>query len=413
MTQAGGDLQAESEELNDSSTVSSEPPESDTSSRDDDDASSSDDGAPTPAAIRTAARQLGAHMSGPGDGEEIREGSTRAQTRALNREAATGLISTIGPCEGGRIFHALLAAQDTGGEPTRLPDCLLKEVEPEPTSYSAARSSIHSGVWVEAMQAEFDGLEAADTFTEISEVPAGSNIVESKWLLKWKGDEHGMIDRAKARLVAKGYSQVEGVDYFDTFAPTASTTSNRIVAAMACKLDWDLRHLDVDQAFIQSELDTEIFLRLPPGCGRLSGKVVRLNKALYGLKQSGRSWYKLLSSTLVECGFDQCLVDPCVFRLMVDDEVAAMLVVHVDGIKIAATKEITDSVVADLNKRFPTKHLGEVTWYMGSEYKRDREKGTLEIFADSVYPKCCRTFWNHENQPHPRFSVVGPQAREW
>ena len=95
MTQAGGDSQAESEELNDSSTVSSEMPESDTLSRDDDDASSSDDGVPTPTAIRTAARQLGAHKSGPSDGEEIREGSTRAQTRALNREAATRLISTI------------------------------------------------------------------------------------------------------------------------------------------------------------------------------------------------------------------------------------------------------------------------------------------------------------------------------
>ena len=64
--------------------------------------------------------------------------------------------------------------------------------------------------------------------------------------------EHGMIDRAKARFVAKGYNQVEGVDFFDTFAPTASTTSNRLVAAVACKLDWDLRQLDVDQAFIQS-----------------------------------------------------------------------------------------------------------------------------------------------------------------
>ena len=111
----------------------------------------------------------------------------------------------------------------------------------------------------------------------------------------------------------------------------------------------------------------------------MSGKVVLLNKALYGLKQSGRSWYKLLSSTLVECVFEQCLVDPCVFRLMLNDAVVAMLVVHVDDIKIAATKEVTDSVVADLNKRFPTKHLGEVTWYMGSEYRRDREKGTLEI----------------------------------
>ena len=56
------------------------------------------------------------------------------------------------------------------------------------------------------------------------------------------------------------------------------------------------------------------------------------------------------------------------FRLVLNGEVAAMLVVHVDDTKIAATKEITDSVVAYLNKRFTTKHLGEVTWYMGSEY---------------------------------------------
>ena len=210
-----------------------------------------------------------------------------------------------------------------------------------------------------------------------------------------------MIDKAKARLVAKGYNQVEGVDYFDMFAPTASTTSTRVVAAMACKLDWDMRHLDVGQALIKSELDTEIFLRLPPGCGWLSGKVVRLNKSLYGLKQSGRSWYKLLSSTLVECGFEQCLVDSCVFRLMVNDEVAAMLVVHVDDIKIAVTKEITESVVADLSKRFPTKHLGEVTWYMGSEYERDREKGTLELSQTQFIRNVVERFGITKTSPIP------------
>ena len=97
MTETGGDSQAESVELNDSSTVSSEPPDGNNSSRDGSDASSSDDGASTPTATRTAARQIGAHMSGPGDGGEIREGRTRAQTRKLNREVAAGLISTIGP----------------------------------------------------------------------------------------------------------------------------------------------------------------------------------------------------------------------------------------------------------------------------------------------------------------------------
>ena len=96
------------------------------------------------------------------------------------------------------------------------------------------------------MSSEFEGLEAAGTFVEISELLEGSNVVESKWLLKWKGDAHGMIERAKARLVAKGFSQGEGVDYFETFAPTASTTSNRLIAPMACKLDRDLRYMDVD-----------------------------------------------------------------------------------------------------------------------------------------------------------------------
>ena len=183
--------------------------------------------------------------------------------------------------------------------------------------------------------------------------------MDSNLVLKWKGDEHGTIDRARTRLVAKGYNQVERVDYFYTFAPTSSTTSNRLVAAMSCKLAPDLRHLDVDQAFIQSGLDAEMLLRLTAGCGRLSGKVVRLNKALHGLKRSGRSWHTLLLSILVKCGLEQCLVDLCVFRLMANDEVMAMLLVYVGGIKIAATEEITHSVVSG---RFQQNIPYETSW---------------------------------------------------
>ena len=80
---------------------------------------------------------------------------------------------------------------------------------------------------------------------------------------------------------------------------------------------------------------------------------------------------------------------------MVNDEVAAMLVVHVNDIKIGATTEITDSVVVDLNKRFPTKHLGEVTWYIGSEYRRDREQGILEISQTQFIPNVVESFGYH------------------
>ena len=112
-----------------------------------------------------------------------------------------------------------------------------------------------------------------------------------------------MIDKSRARLVAKGYSQVEEVDYFDTFALTASTTSNRLVAEVACKLDWDRRRLDIDEAFIRSELDTKNFFRLPPGCGRLSGKVVGTQQSsLWDLAE----WPLVVSATIINLGRVWC-----------------------------------------------------------------------------------------------------------
>ena len=354
-----------------------EPSDTSSASSDEDTESTSSDGsAPTPTPVRTAARQLGTHIPGPRDGDEIREGRTRAQTRVL-QESATGLLSMLGPDEGGRVVNALVAEQVEQSD--GLPKCTIQEAEPEPTSYAAACASKDAEVWKKSMDAEFAGLVAAGTFTEVSSVPEGCNIVDSRWVFKWKGDVHGVIERAKSRMVCKGYSQVEGVDFFEVYAPTASSASNRLLASLACLLDLDLRHFDVEQAFVQSDLDAEIYLRLPPGCGSMSGKVVRLNKSVYGLKQASRTWYQLLVSTLEEIGFEQCLVDPCVLRLLVGSIVVAMVVIHVDDIQIAASQEVAEVVVDSLNDKFPTKNLGELSWYMGSEYKRDREKGTLEI----------------------------------
>ncbi|CAN0055908.1 unnamed protein product [Sphacelaria rigidula] len=150
-----------------------------------------------------------------------------------------------------------------------------------------------------------------------------------------------MVDRAKACIVAMGYRHAKEVDQLETFTPTASVTPNRLMAGMADKLYWDLRHLDVDQIFVQSELNIDIYLRLPPGCGSVCGKVVRINKALYGSKQGGRAWYQLLSSTLVECGFEQCSVDPHMFRLRVTQDAVAMIVFHVDDIMMITAEEVT------------------------------------------------------------------------
>ena len=95
--------------------------------------------------------------------------------------------------------------------------------------------------------------------------------------------------KAKSRLVARGIKHLEGIYLGEMFAPTVLSSCVCLLSAIACELDVDVCHFDVERAFVQPKLDEEFFLRLPKGCGSLSGKIVRLNKSLYGLKQASRS----------------------------------------------------------------------------------------------------------------------------
>ncbi|CAB1107819.1 unnamed protein product [Ectocarpus sp. CCAP 1310/34] len=233
------------------------------------------------------------------------------------------------------------------------------------------------------MSAEVEGLIRAGTFTLAAKVPIGCNVIDARWVFKWKADEIGKIVKAKARLVAKGFKQKYGVDYVETFSPTANAASHRLVVALACKYNLELLHWDIEQAFVQSELDYEVFMKLPPGCGSMSGKVVRLNKSLYELKQESRTFYNRLVSELKRIGFEQSMSDPCVLRFMMGDEVVGMVAIHVDDILYAGTKSLAEVVVAALGDSLPTKNLGEVKFFLGCEYIRDREAGTKEISQES------------------------------
>ena len=102
----------------------------------------------------------------------------------------------------------------------------------------------------------------------------------------WKRGEFGIVVRAKARLVARGFGQRKGIDLFDTFSPCPSVMSIRLLAALACELDLDLCHFDAEQAFVLSDFNEVVYIRLPPGCGALPGKVVRSRRILYGLNQA-------------------------------------------------------------------------------------------------------------------------------
>lgn len=144
--------------------------------------------------------------------------------------------------------------------------------------------------------------------------------------------------KAKARLVLKGYSQIAGVDFNELFAPTASTSTIRLLVALATMSDHKLSHLDVEQIFAQSPLDEDIFMKLPVGRGD-SGGTAKLSKSLCGLKQASRCWNAKMVKDLKDCGFDQCTADPCVPRLMDSKVVKILLAVHVDDILVVCSEE--------------------------------------------------------------------------
>ena len=171
-----------------------------------------------------------------------------------------------------------------------------------------------------------------------------------------------------------------------------SSSCLRLLSAIACECDLDLCHFDVDQAFVQSDLEEDVFLRLPKGCGDLSGKVVWLNKSLYGLKQTSRTWHAHLTTCLKRLGFEQCMADVCIFRLIENGRVAITAVVHVDDIFAVGKKKRCDRLCADLNRTIPVKNLGDLKWYGGCRYSRDRITGTLTISQQSFAEELAKKF---------------------
>jgi hypothetical protein len=180
----------------------------------------------------------------------------------------------------------------------------MSEVEGlEPRSLAEAKRGPDWLFWEKAIFEELRTLEEAGTW-ELVDPPSGANIVGSKWVFRVKKDAAGHVVRFKARLVAQGFSQVPGVDYFDTFAPVAKLASIWTVLAMAAELDFELHQINIKSAYLNGELteDENIYMKQPPGypAPNSSGKVCHLLKTLYGLKQSGRRWYQKLVEILVK-----------------------------------------------------------------------------------------------------------------
>lgn len=160
-------------------------------------------------------------------------------------------------------------------------------------------------------------------------------LVDSKWIFKTKYQADGSILKHKARLVAKGFQQSPGVDFGETFSPVVKPITVRVILTLAVTFGWEIRQLDVNNAFLNGLLRESIYMKQPEGFSdpRYPTHVCKLVKALYGLKQAPRAWFDRLRETLLDWDFKNAKCDISLFYLRTD-HLTVFILVYVDDILI-------------------------------------------------------------------------------
>ncbi|XP_013632827.1 PREDICTED: uncharacterized protein LOC106338383 [Brassica oleracea var. oleracea] len=176
---------------------------------------------------------------------------------------------------------------------------LTCSLETAPNSFKQAIKSV---IWTKTMNVEFQGMALNKTFSVVS-LPPGKNVVGCRWIYTIKYNADGSVERPKARLVAKGYTELEGLDYTDTFSPLAKMTSVKLLLALAANHGWSISQMDITNAFLHSDLDEEIYMSLPLDIHLLRVKCYHQIQSVNFISPSMDSSRRLVSGTIASSLF--------------------------------------------------------------------------------------------------------------
>lgn len=276
---------------------------------------------------------------------------------------------------------------------------IILQLEDDPKTYKEAMASRDSSFWKDAIRDEMDSILSNQTW-ELVDLPKGSRPIGCKWVFRKKFHTDGTLNTYKARLVAKGFRQKEGIDYFDTYAPVARTTTIRVLFALASINDLAVHQMDVKTAFLNGDLDEEIYMEQPEGY-ILPGneqKVCKLVKSLYGLKQAPKQWHQKFDSVIISNGFIPNSCDKCLYT-KVQNDTAIFLCLYVDDMLIMSNT--MDGILETKNflkSSFKMKDLGQVDTILGIKVKRN--SGGYELSQTHYIEKMLDKF------KHLRFKEV-------
>ncbi|GJT00837.1 retrovirus-related pol polyprotein from transposon TNT 1-94 [Tanacetum coccineum] len=289
-----------------------------------------------------------------------------------SRDQHIELVNIIGDPGEGMLTRSMAAKLTAASASECLFADFLSEIEPKKVSEALK----HPG-WIDAMQEELNQFYRNKVWTLVP-LPYGKIAIGSKWVFRNKKDEHGTTTKNKARLVAQGYSQEEGIDYDETFAPVARMEAIRIFLAFATYMNFKVYQMDVKSAFLNGKLKEEVYVKQPPGfeSSEFPDYVCKLDKALYGLKQAPirGTGNETLSTFLIQNKFARGRIDNTLFIYKSKGEVL-LVQVYVDDIIFSSTSyKLCKQFEKLMTKKFEMSMIGKLTYFLGLQIKKD-DKG--------------------------------------
>ncbi|GJV00804.1 putative ribonuclease H-like domain-containing protein [Tanacetum coccineum] len=234
--------------------------------------------------------------------------------------------------------------------------------------------ALSDSAWVEAMQEELLQFKLQKVWVLV-DLPKGKRAIGTKWIFRNKKDERGIVIRNKARLVAQGYTQEEGIDYDEVFAPVARIEAIRLFLAYASFMGFMVYQMDVKSAFLYGQIEEEVYVCQPLGFEDpdYPDKVYKVVKALYGLHQAPRAWYETLAKYLLDNGFHRGKIDQTLFIKKQKGD-TLLVQVYVDDIIFGSTKkELCIEFEKLMHDKFQMSSMGELTFFLGLQVKQKED----------------------------------------
>ncbi|GJZ31238.1 putative ribonuclease H-like domain-containing protein [Tanacetum coccineum] len=227
--------------------------------------------------------------------------------------------------------------------------CFLSQEEPKKIF-----DALKDPSWVEAMQEDLLQFKIQNVWVLV-DCHKGVRPIGTKWVLKKKRDEKGIVIRNKARLVAQGYTQEEGIDYKEVFAPVARIEAIRLFLAYASYMGFTVYQMDVKSAFLYGTIDEEVV------------------KAMYGLHQAPRAWYGTLSKYLLDNGFQRGTIDHTLFIRKQKGEFL-LVQVYVDDIIFGSSNpKLCREFETLTHDKFKMSAMGELNLFLGLQVLQKKD----------------------------------------